>query len=627
MTMKKHIILLLSLWVCSLFLTSCLEKYLDKAPESGLTAIDVFSKYDNAFKYLDFCFNSSLTGLQGRGVYCTSELGMVNLGSLDLDCVTDFCDAGRVMWWAYQKWGPCGDNLLDDGGDDQYPIWTSYWQNIRRCNNFLENVKELTDGKQEEIDDLIGRAHFVRAFCHFDLFRFWGAMPYITKVLGPDDVWDIPRLSKRETCLKIAADMDTAYTYFEKAGKIRRDPLPGQVGHLNAPDQKYPNGVAAKAYKARALLYAASPLNEGGIEEWKAAAAAAWEAIKIAEQNGFAMLTVADYSKNYFGTTYTNEMLWGHYYGNVTYSSGINKQMSCAVFTNSKTSTSGLCPTQGTVDLWETKWGDPLFTQAERDAATALGHYNEQDPFVNRDPRFYNDIMYNGAPIPGYTTANIYFEVVGGVAVNSTLLDRAFAGTTKTGYYQRKIWGGQSIKNPISVQYTCAMIRLGELYLNYAEAANEAYGPTTPAPGATMTAVDAVNFIRNGGTSASGLASANVTRWPISQLAPVQTQFTTSKDAFRLRIKNERKVELSFEAHYYYDIRRWKDAPVTMAGPLMGNIAEKVPVSAEYPTGFKYTRLPLSDDRQSRWYDAKYYLPFLTADYYKMKAFDPGQVW
>ncbi len=97
---------------------------------------------------------------------------------------------------------------------------------------------------------------------------------------------------------------------------------------------------------------------------------------------------------------------------------------------------------------------------------------------------------------------------------------------------------------------------------------------------------------------------------PTDQLAPVQAQFTTSKEAFRPRIKNERNVELSLEGHYYYDIRRWKDAPVTMAGPLMGNMAEKVPVSAEYPTGFKYTRLPLSDDRQSRWFDAKYYLPF-----------------
>ncbi len=140
--------------------------------------------------------------------------------------------------------------------------------------------------------------------------------------------------------------------------------------------------------------------------------------------------------------------------------------------------------------MWETKWGDPLNTQADRDAATALGHYNEQDPFVNRDPRFYIDIIYNGAPIPGTWgknkdgTANIYFEMVGGVADNGLNLSILLMQELhETGYYVRKIWGGQSIKNDITVQTTCAMIRLGELYLNYAEAANEGYGPTTPATG------------------------------------------------------------------------------------------------------------------------------------------------
>ncbi len=621
MTMKKYIILFLSILGGSVLLTSCLEKYLDKAPESGLNEDGVFTKYDNAFKYLDYVFTSATTGF-AQGVYTMSELGMTNRGSLDYDCMTDFCDAGRVMWWAYYKWGPLGDNIYDDGVDDLYPIAPSFFKNIRRCNNFLQNVHKLTDGKQEDIDDLMGRAHFVRAFCHFELFRFWGPMPYITKVLGPDDQWDIPRLPAGEMLRDVAADMDTAYTYFEKAGKIRRDPPFPLPGNLNSPDQKYPNGVTAKAYKARALLYAASPLNVGtarygsgtaDVADWQAAAVASWEAIKVAEQNGYALLTAADYTKNYVGTNYSNEMLWGHYWGTVSYSSGFNKQPTCAIFTNSKTSTSGLNPTQGTVDMWETKWGDPLNTQADRDAATAAGHYNEQDPFVNRDPRFYIDFIYNGAPIPGYTTANIYYEVVGGVTKFSELIDPNYRGITHTGYYVRKIWGGQSVKYPITPQLTCAMIRLGELYLNYAEAANEAYGPNTAAPGASMTAVQAINMIRG--------------RWGAAELAPVQAQFTASTAAFRPRIRNERNVELSFEGHYYFDIRRWKTAPVSMAGPLIGNVAEKVPVSAQYPTGFKYTRLPLSDDRQSRWYDAKYYLPFLSADYYKMKKFDPGQVW
>jgi len=607
--MKKYIIFFLIILGQVLFLTSCLEEYLDKAPESGLDTDAVFAKYETAFKYLDYCFVSTTSG-NNSGVFATSELSITAQGSLDYDCVTDFCDAGRIMWWTYHKWGPLGDNNVHFG-----PILPSHFRKIRIANIFLQNVKKLTDGKQEDIDDLIGRAYFVRGFCHFEVFRLWGAMPYLTKPLGPDDIWDIPRLPKVEMLQKVAADMDTAFTYFQKAGKVRRDPLPGQVGHLNDPDQKYPNGVTAKAYKARALLYAASPLNndDNDVEIWKEAAVANWEAIQIAEQNGYNLLSAADYTKNYVGTTYTNEMLWGHYYGTVRYNTGITKQPYNGVFCNHKTNNSGLCPTQGTVDMWETRWGDPLNSQADRDAAAALGHYKEQDPFTDRDPRFYLDIIYNGAPIPGYGTAKIYFEVVEGVTKYAELVDPSFAGITRTGYYVRKIWGGQSIKNDITVQPTCAMISLGELYLNYAEAANEAYGPNTPAPGANLSAVGAINKIRG--------------RWTSDQLAPVQTKFTVSKEVFRPRIMNERNVELSFEGHYYYDIRRWKTAPVTMGGPLVGNMAEKVPVSAEYPTGYKYTRLPLTDDRQSRWYDAKYYLPFTSADYYKMKNFDPGQVW
>ncbi len=592
-------------------MTSCLEEYLDKAPESGLTAEGVFATYDNAFKYLDYCYNTNTSGADG-GIFATSELSITAQGSLDYNCVTDFCDAGRVMWWAYHKWGPLGDNNVHFG-----PILPAHFKKIRVANIFLQNVKKLTDGKQEDIDDLIGRAYFVRAFAHFEVFRFWGAMPYLVKPVGPDDQWDIPRLSKRETMIKVAADMDSAYMFFAKAGKLRRDP-PSGSGHLDAPDQKYPNGVAAIGLKSRALLYAASPLNNenDNKEDWAAAAKASWEAIQLAEQQGYRLLTAAKYTENYWGTKYSNEMIWGHYYGTVTRNSGISKQGFNAVFANEKTNNSGLCPTQGTVDLFETRWGDPLRTQAERDAATALGHYNEQDPFVNRDPRFYINIIYNGAPIPGYGTAKIYTEVVNGVSVASELIDPAYAGITRTGYYMRKNWGGQSIKQPDAVMHTTPMIRLGELYLNYAEAANEAYGPNTPAPGATMTAVEAINYLRN-----------STGRWTPAQLAPVQAQFTTSTEAFRPRIRNERKVELAFEAHYYFDIRRWKEAPVTMAGPLMGNVAEKVAVSAEYPTGYRYTRLPLSDDRQTRWYDEKYYLPFTSADYYKMKRFDPGKVW
>lgn len=480
----------------------------------------------------------------------------------------------------------------------------------------LENIK-LLQADQVTIDDYTAQAHFVRAFAHFELFRIWGPMPYITKVLGPTDQWDIPRLSKHETLLRIAADMDTAATFFAKAGLMRRDnPIVGAPGHLVFADgaQARPNGVAAKAFKARALLYAASPLNnELGVKDWENAAIANLEAITIAKDNGYDLLTAAKYKDNYVGTTYTNEQLWGWDYKGWDQGNGNQQGMINGVFGNSKSSWSGECPTQNFVDKFETKDGYALNTPADRDAAIAAGKFKDQDPYANRDPRFYIDIIHNQASnIIGWANskAQIWYQMVNGVAQYGELIDPSYLGITRTGYYSRKRWNEMSIKNKGSKNMTDPIIRLGELYLNYAEAANEAYGPTGAAPGASMTAVDAINVIR------TRIGMPNVL-----------AQYTASKDAFRPRIKNERNIELCFEGHYYFDIRRWKDAPAAYAGPLMGVDIEKVAVTTAYPTGYKYTRYALSSDRQSNWKEAMYYLPFNTEDTYKMKKFVSNEVW
>ncbi len=605
--MKKYFIILIVFIITGVIFTSC-EEYLDRAPEAGLTDEDVFTKYDNLYKFFQWVYrpNRDATG----GVFYTSYISSVMAGSLDFDAITNIADAGRVMWGMYHQGpGPLGDNNVHYG-----PRLTAMYKCIRICNMVLSNIHRLTDGKQEEIDDIIAQAHFVRGFAHLEVFKLWGPQPYITHVIGGDDLWDIPRLTAQGTLYNVAADMDTAVIYFKKAGKMRRDPGPGQVGHLNAHDQQLPNGVTAVAMKARALLFAASPLHNGTQQNWEDAAKANWEAIKTALEYEYQLMPYDKYYDNYWGTTYSNEMLWGHYAGTADWATGslMNKHMLCGIYTNHRTNNSGLCPSQNHVDMYETLQGDPLNTEQDRAAAVTLGHFNEQDPFVNRDPRFYLNIVYNGAPLPGYGTAKIYYEIVDGQAVYSEILDPSYAGRTRTGYTIRKTWGLNSVKNPIVVQYTCSMIRLGELYLNYAEAANEAYGPNTAAPGAGMTAVQAVNHIR--------------ALYP--GLAPVQDRLTTNKDVFRERVRNERNVELCFEQHYYFDIRRWKTAPECYSNPIIGIIPEKVPVSAEYPTGFKYERKPLEDpDRQGVWFEAKYYMPFFSTEYYKMKNYEPGEPW
>ena len=158
-------------------------------------------------------------------------------------------------------------------------------------------------------------------------------------------------MTNNETYNRVAADLDSAAFYFNLAGKTRRDPGPGQVGHLNDPDQGLPNGAAAIALKSRVLLYAASPLsNVNGKADWEKAAIASWEAIKLALEKEYELLPAADYKKNFVGAKYTNEQIWAwNYKGSaVSYSDAIQTQLLNNAMRNNSTSPTPECPTSAT---------------------------------------------------------------------------------------------------------------------------------------------------------------------------------------------------------------------------------------------------------------------------------------
>jgi hypothetical protein len=613
----SYIIILLFFGV---FSQSCLEDYLDRAPESGLTTEEVFSKYENFVKFFDAVYEGTATDdpSQPTTWHPFNLKTSYNLYLTQSDfrstweALTETADMGRVNRQAI-KMGEIEAQLQWFTTYRVAPILNSMFKVIRMSNVSLDNIHMLKDADQKTVDDFKGQAHFVRAYAHFALFRLWGRMPYIDYVIGGDDQWDMPRLSNNETLQRIATDLDSAAWYFDLAGKMRRDPGPGGQGHLNDPEQWRPNGVAAIALKGRVLLYAASPLsNAHGQTDWENAAVACWEALKLAERYEYTLLPAANYKSNFVGAKYTNEQIWAWNYGTANYSNRIQTQLLCNAFRNNATSPTPECPTQNMVDRYETKWGDPLSTESERAEAIAKGNYREQDPYTDRDPRFYLCILYNTAPVPGFETAKIYYETVNGQKVYSELLNPSHTGITQTGYYQAKYWGGESVKNNITIHYTDPLIRLTELYLNYAEAANEAYGPNGRAPGATLSAVEAVNIIRER-----------------IGMVPVQARFTASTELFRERIKNERIVEFYGEGHHFYDIRRWKDAPRLMNEPSRRMDIEKVPVSDEYPTGYRYNANELMPpNRQVRWKsDAMYYFPFPIAEENKMKVFEPNPRW
>ena len=608
--MKKYIIPILAF--CFLFHLSCTD-YLDKAPESGLVEEDVFSKYANFKKF----FYAVYDGRSNRNIKCSYPLFFAQWDQkYSLEALTELTDNGRLIGGQVIKNGSMGSDISKftyDNSASRRPILDAMFKVIRISNIALSKLEQIKDATPEDIEDLRGQAYFVRGYAHFILNRFWGPMPHITHIIGAYDEWDISRLSKYESFKSVALDMDSAFIAFEKADKIRRDPGPGLPGHLNDPDQGKPNGVAAKSLKSRALLYAASPLNNAnGIKDWEDAAIACWEAILIAEKYKYALIDGERYTDNFYGVKYTNEQIWAWHAGSKTFSNA-PQSLQNGIFANKKTLYSGENPTQNFVDMFETKWGDPLNTEEYRKKAEGQGHYNEQNPYINRDPRFYHYIIFNQADIiwakvangEVKNKANIYYENDNGKYKYSTLLDQSYVGVSHTGYYTRKYFGDMSVQNKKNTLMTDPLIRLTELYLNYAEAANEAYGPTGKVPGATISALDAINKIRER-----------------VDMAPVKATYTSDTETFRERIKNERTIELYGEGHHYFDIRRWKDAPKIMSTKLYGMDIEKVNKSATYPTGFKYTRQPLEEGRQVRWHDAMYYFPFDMDDYYKLKNFD-----
>ncbi|MEI7828211.1 MAG: RagB/SusD family nutrient uptake outer membrane protein [Prolixibacteraceae bacterium] len=187
-------------------------------------------------------------------------------------------------------------------------------------------------------------------------------------------------------------------------------------------------------------------------------------------------------------------------------------------------------PTQNLVDAFPMANGYPI--------TDVNSKFNAATPYVGRDPRLALYVVYNGASMKS-TVINT------GVGGGSNALD-ATQTSTRTGYYLRKLLREEVNANPAASstqQHFQTHIRYTELYLNYAEAANEAWGPDGKGT-YTFSAKDVIGAIRK---------RAGITQ-PDAYLATI-----SSKDQMRTLIKNERRIELCFEGFRFWDLRRWKE--------------------------------------------------------------------
>jgi hypothetical protein len=391
-------------------------------------------------------------------------------------------------------------------------IWGRSYRSIRECNYALKHIDSVVmSSSHREI--LRAELRFIRAFRYQDLIRNYGGVVLMgDTVMSLQDNLTTPVLFTRSSiadCINYtAAELDKA---------VQNLPLVNDASWALGRATK----GAALALKSRLLLYAASPLYNAGT--WQAAATAALAVMNLGQYS-----LNADYG-SLFKTPSSNEIIFGRFYA-------IGARHVCMEIANGPNGYGGWAgntPLQNLVDAYLMSNG--------KDITDPASGYDEQNPYVNRDPRFYATVLYNGAPYRG-NTVQIYTP--GG---KDSKDGPSNWNTTKTGYYLKKFMDdNMPIDNPWNVAGLQPWIyfRYAEILLNYAEAQNEAVGPDG-------TVYSAIHLIRQ--------------RAGMPDLTP-----GLSQSAMRDAIRRERQIELAFEEHRFYDVRRWQTANVVENAPAGG---------------------------------------------------------
>jgi len=520
-----------------MILTTSCEKYLDKAPEVNITEQDVFSKFTSFQGFVEDLYQNVVDV-----TLCTDATMNFNWGD-DVICSYQFMvgpSFEKGDYWIWQTTSRSPFNGTISGGATQTAkgtkgYWANGWYGIRNANIAISNVNKLIAGTQEERDLIAGQAYFFRGYLHFEILRSWGGIPYIDTVFSPVDQLKRPRLSYRLTADKITADLEKAAQLLPAVSWDQTVTGQTTLGNNSGRLTKF----AAYGYLGKNLLYSASPLMNGeatgnftyDVELCKKAAAAFNEVIKLIDNNYFGLEAWADYSKNFYSLTYNTmkgkEIVFSNpSYGYKRWNYG-EQQIS---YLGGWGTYAG--PTQNYVENFGMANGLPLENIASG--------YDASNPWINRDPRFYYSVIVDRDRLIK-NTANIH--TFAEFFINGRHRN---VSNSLTGYGHRKYqhltcnsydngWGNGYF-------WECPQMRLADVYLMYAEAANEAYGPTTVPPDIPggLTAVAAINVIR---------ARAGV--------PDVDASYLTTKEDFREQIRRERAVELAFENHRWYDLRRW----------------------------------------------------------------------
>ncbi|HYW96196.1 MAG TPA: RagB/SusD family nutrient uptake outer membrane protein [Bacteroidales bacterium] len=478
----------------------------------------------------------------------------------------------------------------------------SLFRAIRDCNIFIDHIGEVMDMTDQEKATWKAEAIFLKAYYHFLLLRQYGPVPIVDHNLAIDASEDAVRVRRDP--------VDQVFDYIVKTIDLAMKNLPERNTAAN--DIGRVDKVVAAAVKSRVLLYAASPLYNGNSdyyetftgkdgekffnttydpEKWKLAADAAKEAIDLALASGVEMYTYNDVVPAFDSTAYDSAEVKALYNYRYMFTDKWNKELiwgnsnpvdngdwwtlqAAAMMINPDASSNyaawqWVSPTLQAAEMYYTKNGLPIdedlsFTYDRRYSVTVIppeeGLHAQvgevtANLHLNREPRFYASIGFDrGINRTWGTKWNLKMRKGEDYGRRAMTNDYVI-----TGYVLKKTCHPSSIGEDYNklVVYPWPIIRLAELYLNYAEASNEYYGPS-------QDVYDALNIIRE----RSGVPDIEVAWSDPAFVKDVDKHLT--KDGLRDIVRQERSIELAFEGQRYYDVRRWKKASEYFNTPVKG---------------------------------------------------------
>lgn len=559
-------------------LSSC-QDYLDKEPDSTVSADDAFANFRNFQGFVEEIYNCIPD--KEKCNYCPSwNWGDDEIFNPEADNrMTHQVDLGN-----FRAWESTGNWLKRDGSSTStdkfaHGIWNHAWYCIRKCNLGLQNIDKFVTGSAEEKKLIEGQLYFFRAWWHEEMMQYFGGMPYVDTYLDVNAELNLPRLSYQECADKAAAD-------FRKAADllpINWDKTSAGAATQGKNDLRI-NKIMALGYLGKTYLWAASPLMKNGAQIGASKNGKTYDydqeyAKKAAEAFGELLSLVEAGQTQYALAEFKYSDIYNHEksadanscFSDIFYTKKQNWKMPGTVeaifrgpssdFNGSNWNTSKVFgpkvqkvvahdnvihqPTANLVEAYGMANGEPIYlVENGQYVLNPKSGFDPKHPFKNRDPRFYHDIVFDGFKYlngtPGQYADLQYCQLYTGGNM------RPIENASRTGYFIQKLVPHTC--NEVDKDYDwgaafhCYLpyMRLADIYLMYAEACAAFGGASGKSSNFGKTAEDAINTLRD--------------RCGAGHVAP---EFVADNHKFMDEVRREREVELSFEGFRFCDLQRW----------------------------------------------------------------------